>query len=75
MARKPRARAKPRARPPRPEPSGDATTTCPMCGSEYPEREPEAPYECAECGGQGLDCCIPGSNAICVECEQRGPGE
>jgi DNA-directed RNA polymerase subunit RPC12/RpoP len=54
------------------QPNG-ATITCPMCGSRYPEREPEEPYACTECGGEGLDCCVPGSNSICVNCETREP--
>jgi hypothetical protein len=72
MGRGGRARGR-GAGPPRPE-EGEKTITCPMCGSTYPEREPEAPYTCMECGGEGLDCCVPGNNAICVNCEERGDG-
>ncbi len=44
---------------------------CQMCGAEYPERDAkdETEYECVECGGVGYDCCVPGTRAICTNCE------
>ena len=47
----------------------EKTNTCPACKTNYPEREPEELFTCVECGKQGLDCCVPGNNAVCVDCE------
>lgn len=47
--------------------------TCPNCGSEYPERDAakEPEYVCIECGKEGFDCCVPGNNSLCNECEEQ----
>lgn len=42
---------------------------CPMCGMEREQEEEE--YTCTQCGGVGYDCCIPGNNSICVQCEEN----
>ena len=41
---------------------------CEMCGMP---RDPtgESVYVCVNCGGEGFDCCVPGNNAICANCE------
>lgn len=46
--------------------------TCPNCGLDFPERDPENEpvYECVECGARGYDCCIPGNNGLCPKCEE-----
>ena len=49
--------------------------TCPNCGLESPDRsaDDEPVYVCVECGMEGYDCCVPGKNAKCVECEEAKP--
>lgn len=43
---------------------------CPMCRSiSYDAPEPTV-YTCPECGSEGFDCCIAGTNCICVQCEE-----
>ena len=44
---------------------------CPNCGLEFPDRDfdKEPTYHCVECGVEGYDCCVPGNNTRCVECE------
>lgn len=56
---------------------GKPTRTCPMCGTKYTakERAAEVPYTCIECGGEGLDCCVPGRDAVCAACEERDHNE
>src|SRR5882672_3105414 len=42
---------------------------CPSCGDE--REPPEAHlYKCVNCEKEGFDCCVPGTNAICTECEE-----
>ncbi len=64
--KKPSPPRKPKAEPVR-------VATCPGCGVTYPERNPhtEPVYECVECGKEGFDCCVPGTGAICMECEEK----
>lgn len=51
--------------------NGAAPATCPKCGLEFEDRDPatEPVYECAVCGAEGFDCCVPGNNAVCEDCE------
>ncbi len=46
---------------------------CPACLTEYPERDAakEPVYVCVDCGKKGYDCCVPGNNALCFDCENR----
>lgn len=46
---------------------------CPMCGLERDEGE--ATYMCVGCGSEGFDCCVPGNNAICFDCEKKDDDE
>lgn len=41
---------------------------CPGCGLVSYDPEPRE-YECPNCGKVGYDCCVPGNNCICLECE------
>lgn len=47
--------------------------TCPMCGSQFDNRdaEKEPVYECVDCGGEGFDCCVPGNHSRCINCEKE----
>ncbi len=51
--------------------------TCPNCYLEFPDRDAktEPIYTCVECGAKGYDCCIPGNNSVCANCEESGNGE
>lgn len=55
------------------ESSSHEAAICPTCGTEYPERDAktEAEYECVECGAIGFDCCVPGKNSRCSDCEAK----
>ena len=64
---KTKAKAKrPSSRAPKHEPA-----VCPCCGTKYPDRDPatERVYKCAVCGRRGFDCCVPGNNTFCSDCE------
>ena len=50
------------------------TVLCPNCGMVERE-EGEPVYACVECGKQGFDCCVAGTNTICNECEEREKNE
>jgi len=49
----------------------DEIAMCPACGVEYEDRDAddEPEYECVRCGLVGYDCCVPGNNSICNDCE------
>jgi len=42
---------------------------CPACGNERPPDDAHV-YECPGCGKNGFDCCVPGSNTLCWECDE-----
>lgn len=50
----------------KPEP---AEETCPYCGNARPPDDAYV-YECPQCGKQGFDCCVPGRNTLCWECDE-----
>jgi hypothetical protein len=45
---------------------------CTHCGMEFPDRDAktEPVYVCVGCGAEGFDCCVPGNNALCNECQE-----
>ena len=47
---------------------------CPNCGLESVDENP-ATYECSECGVEGFDCCVPGTNSLCSDCEDKEDDE
>lgn len=42
---------------------------CPACGNKRMPDDAHV-YECPECGKNGFDCCVPGSNTLCWECDE-----
>lgn len=48
---------------------------CPLCGLEREKDPDDGLYECSNCGAQGYDCCIPGNDALCEECEREASGD
>ena len=44
---------------------------CPNCGLERSDDPDDELYECVACGAEGYDCCVPGNNAICTDCEDE----
>lgn len=55
---------------PKPLPKTHEVAICPMCGLDFPERDAktEPVYTCAECGIEGFDCCVAGTNTLCALC-------
>lgn len=45
---------------------------CPACGEKRDVLDAHL-YTCVDCEKQGFDCCVPGSHAICLECEDAQP--
>jgi len=54
------------------ERSKELTETCPYCAQCRPPDDARV-YKCPKCGREGFDCCVPGRNTLCWECENGEP--
>ena len=53
----------------REEKSRNELVECPNCGEEREKDPDDGLYECVRCGAEGYDCCVPGTRAICNDCQ------
>jgi len=45
------------------------TKQCPHCGTMR-DADDARVYECPRCGTAGFDCCVPGRNTLCWNCDR-----
>jgi len=49
------------------------TRQCPHCGTMRDAGDAHL-YECPKCGTAGFDCCVPGRNTLCWDCDKAATG-
>jgi hypothetical protein len=49
------------------------TRQCPHCGTVRDVDDAHL-YECPKCGTAGFDCCVPGRNTLCWDCDKAATG-